>query len=81
MDRPNEEIVTLREPTSVERKVMKNRDASQNCASSSPPVSHPSADQKPRKLTKGLEPFDKTDLEEMEKLLGEVNGHLGPSPI
>jgi hypothetical protein len=38
----------------------------------------PIADQKPRKPTKGLEPFSEADFAEMEALLDELNGHLGP---
>ncbi|KAF9565693.1 phospholipase D [Agrocybe pediades] len=46
------------------------------------PPSTPSAgegaqkDAKPRRSTKGSEPFEKWEREEMEKLLGELNGHL-----
>jgi len=36
----------------------------------------PVADQKARKPTKGLEPFDEADFAEMEALLEELNGHL-----
>lgn len=32
---------------------------------------------KPRRPTKGSEPFEKWEREEMEKLLGQLNGHLG----
>lgn len=34
-------------------------------------------DTKARKPAKGTEPFEKWEREEMEKLLGELNGHLG----
>ncbi len=32
---------------------------------------------RPRRPTKGTEPFEKWERDEMEKLLGELNGHLG----
>lgn len=34
-------------------------------------------DPKARRPTKGTEPFEKWERDEMEKLLGQTNGHLG----
>lgn len=36
-------------------------------------------DSRPRKPTRGTEPFEKWERDEMEKLLGELCGHLGRS--
>ncbi|KAF8635992.1 hypothetical protein AX15_000154 [Amanita polypyramis BW_CC] len=70
-DNLRESPVSQCSPTSVEIKgAKKSRDAPQSCASSSLSAAHPNTDQKSRR---GLE---ETDVEEMEKLLGEVNGHL-----
>ncbi|EMD31689.1 hypothetical protein CERSUDRAFT_59668, partial [Gelatoporia subvermispora B] len=41
------------------------------------PPTPPATDEKGRtKNTKGVEPFDQTEREEMERLLGEIKGHL-----
>ena len=34
---------------------------------------------RPRRPTRGVEPFEKWERDEMERLLGELNGHLGES--
>ncbi|KAG6841711.1 hypothetical protein C0991_007983 [Blastosporella zonata] len=47
-------------------------------------ATHSEKEPKPRRPTKGTEPFEKWEREEMEKLLGQTNGHLGdpfPMPI
>ncbi|GBE83213.1 Phospholipase D1 [Sparassis crispa] len=41
-----------------------------------PPVGAAEKEARERKTTKGTEPFDQTDQEEMEQLLGELRGHL-----
>ncbi|KAF8630837.1 hypothetical protein AX17_005196 [Amanita inopinata Kibby_2008] len=51
-------------------------DGSQVSASSQGPTSGTDTNQKTRKATKGPEPFEKWERDEMEKLLGELNGHL-----
>lgn len=40
-------------------------------------VGHSEKDFRPRRPTRGSEPFEKWEREEMEKLLGQTNGHLG----
>ncbi|TFK40629.1 hypothetical protein BDQ12DRAFT_679780 [Crucibulum laeve] len=51
-------------------------DESQETAANASSASSPGAEPKPRKSTKGTEPFEKWERDEMEKLLGELNGHL-----
>ncbi|EMD30398.1 hypothetical protein CERSUDRAFT_78826, partial [Gelatoporia subvermispora B] len=52
-----------------------NTDA-QSSSTPTPPTP-PATDEKGRtKNTKGVEPFDQTEREEMERLLGELKGHL-----
>lgn len=41
-----------------------------------PPPSFNEKDTRPRKA-RGVEPFDQAEREEMERLLGELRGHLG----
>ena len=41
-------------------------------------ITAPPVVEKPRKPMKGPEPFDEAEMAEMEALLGELNGHLGP---
>ncbi|CCL98408.1 uncharacterized protein FIBRA_00405 [Fibroporia radiculosa] len=45
--------------------------------SSSPPATATEKDFRGRRAPNGVEPFDESDKEEMEKLLGELRGHLG----
>lgn len=58
-------------------------DVSKEYADESCPESVPSrssatpGESKPRKHAKGNEPFEKWERNEMENLLGELNGHLG----
>lgn len=46
-------------------------------ASSTQTEDHPPQQAKARRSAKGAEPFEKWEKDEMEKLLGELNGHLG----
>lgn len=41
-------------------------------------ITGPPVADKPRKPMKGPEPFNEAEMAEMEALLGELNGHLGP---
>jgi phospholipase D1/2 len=58
-------------------------DVSKEHADESPPESMPNrssaatGESKPRRHAKGTEPFEKWERNEMETLLGELNGHLG----
>jgi len=58
-------------------------DVGKEHADESPPESVPNrssattGESKPRRHAKGTEPFEKWERNEMENLLGELNGHLG----
>jgi len=45
--------------------------------SSCAPIQNDEEPVKPRRPAKGSEPFEKWERDEMEKLLGQLNGHLG----
>ncbi|KAG6897546.1 hypothetical protein C0992_000329 [Termitomyces sp. T32_za158] len=54
------------------REGLENRSAS----TSTSIAGHSEKDLRPRRSTRGSEPFEKWEREEMEKLLGQTNGHL-----
>jgi len=74
----HESSATRHEPVSAEKNGSAKNGEFLDLPQDSPAQTAPIADQKPRKPTKGLEPFDEAELAEMEALLDELNGHLGP---
>jgi hypothetical protein len=76
---PTSPSPTRHEPVSAEKNGMKKSAEFLDVPQGSPTqITAPPVAEKPRKSMKGLEPFDEAEMAEMEALLGELNGHLGP---
>ncbi|KAF8073861.1 phospholipase D [Lyophyllum atratum] len=75
---PADEKGEIGDVGSEEETRLESKEPADDAAASTPNVSSGQSEKEPKakKYAKGAEPFEKWERDEMEKLLGELNGHL-----